>query len=305
MSIVKYLHRRATYFKRLKEKKESINKILNHPNLLNNDVVNIHRTDITNAGDFYCGPHHYFKELKGKSLDIFGYKNKDKSIRDDWSEKIINKSLIIGGGGLLCLSAFNKQMRLFEKLKKKGKKTVIWGAGHNSINRLHFNNLKKYNVNTSSFGLIGVRDYSMKEDWVPCVSCLHPIFDQNIEEDKEIGIILHKNTLTNKKVINTFKGIPSIANNDKFEDIIKFIGRTNTIITSSYHAMYWSILLEKKVLVFPSSSKFFDFKYQPIISNITNYKNDIKKAQSYSGVLEECRNINLKFADKVFDYLGL
>ncbi|MCB0376719.1 MAG: hypothetical protein KDD04_12440, partial [Sinomicrobium sp.] len=78
-------------------------------------------------------------------------------------------------------------MKLFEKLKARGKKTVIWGAGHNSINRFHFDKIRKYNVDTSSFGLVGVRDYGMKEEWVPCASCLHPVFDQRFEEKRAIG----------------------------------------------------------------------------------------------------------------------
>ncbi len=306
MNIIKYLHRRATYFNRLKIKKEAIREVVTHNSLSNKDVVNIHRTDPTNAGDYYCGPHHYFNVLSGKSLDIFDYKNEDGFERDNWSKKIISNSLIIGGGGLLCLSAFSRQMKLFEKLKAKGKKTVIWGAGHNSINRAHFHRkIQKYNVDPDAFGLVGVRDYSMKEEWVPCVSCLHPIFDQKFREKRETGIIFHKKTLKNKSVVREFKDIPSIANNDTLENIIQFIGETQTVITSSYHAMYWAMLLGKKVVVFPSSSKFFDFKYQPVISNIRNYKNDIKKAQSYSGVLEECRAANVNFGNKVFDYLNL
>jgi hypothetical protein len=69
--------------------------------------------------------------------------------------------------------------------------------------------------------------------------------------------------------------------------------------------MYWSFLLGKKVIAIPTTSKFFDFKYQPIISSFETFEQDIKKAPSYSGILEECREVNLKFADKVFDYLNI
>jgi len=65
------------------------------------------------------------------------------------------------------------------------------------------------------------------------------------------------------------------------------------------------MLMGKKTLVIPNSSKFYDFKYQPVISNFDKVLEDLKKAQSYSGVLEECREINKKFAEKVFDYLGI
>jgi hypothetical protein len=57
--------------------------------------------------------------------------------------------------------------------------------------------------------------------------------------------------------------------------------------------------------VFPNSSKFYNFKYKPVISTFTNFEADLKKVQSYSGVLEDCRETNLKFANKAFDYLNL
>jgi hypothetical protein len=67
--------------------------------------------------------------------------------------------------------------------------------------------------------------------------------------------------------------------------------------------MYWSLLLGKKVMVFPSSSKFFDFKYSPVISSFDRFRDDLPKLRRYTGVLEECREVNLAFAEKVFDYL--
>lgn len=305
MNSINYLHRRLTYFKRLKIKKESINKILTHSSLHNKGVVNIHRTDPTNAGDFYCGPHHYFDQLRGKSLDIFDYKSPEDKIRNNWFDKITGNSLIIGGGGLLCRQGFKLQLRLFEQLGEKGKKTVLWGVGHNAKNTRHYGKISTYNINTDKFGLVGVRDYNMKEEWVPCVSCLHPVFDKKFDTENETGIIFHKKTLKNKRILSKFKDFPSIANNAEFEDIIKFIGHTETIISNSYHAMYWAMLMEKKVVVIPNSSKFFNFKYPPVISNFSTFKHDIGKAKSYSGILEECRQINLKFADKVFDYLDI
>ena len=78
-----------------------------------------------------------------------------------------------------------------------------------------------------------------------------------------------------------------------------------TIVTDSYHAMYWSMLLGKKVVVVPNSSKFFDFKYHPVYSSFQDFESQLYKTQSYSGVLAECREVNLKFADKVFDYLNI
>ena len=65
------------------------------------------------------------------------------------------------------------------------------------------------------------------------------------------------------------------------------------------------VLLGKKVLAVPTTSKFYDFKHKPVITTYNDFENDISKAVSYSGLLEECREINLKFADKTFNYLNI
>jgi hypothetical protein len=305
MSISSFFQSKLSHFSRNAQKKEVINRIFNHPNQENNDVVNLHRYDPTNIGDFYCGPHHYFEQLKGKQLDIFDYKREDKTIRDNWFEKITQNALIIGGGGLLNRDGFDKQMKLFEQLGEKGKKTVLWGVGHNSKSSRTYGKVSKYNIETAKFGLVGVRDYGMKNEWVPCVSCLHPIFDTRFEVTNEIGMIFHKKTLNNKSVLKKFEHFPSTSNDAVFEEVVKFIGETDTVLTDSYHAMYWSLMLGKKVMVFPNSSKFYNFKYPPVISSFSNFENDLKKVQSYSGVMDDCRETNLRFAEKTFDYLNL
>jgi len=304
MSLSDFFLNKFSLYNRTARKKEVINRILKNPTQENLDVINLHRYDPTNIGDYYCGVHHYFDELKGKHLDIFDYK-RDDTTRENWFEKITKNSLIIGGGGLLNREGFDLQMKLFEHLGEKGKKTVLWGLGHNAKEKSTYGKISKYNIDTSKFGLVGVRDYGMKEEWVPCVSCLHPIFDEKHEVKNEIGMIFHKKTLNNKSVLKKFQQFPSTANNAVFEDVVTFIGETDIILTDSYHAMYWAMMLGKKVMVFPNSSKFYNFKYQPVISTFANFENDLIKVKSYSGVLEECRESNMKFSEKAFDYLGI
>jgi exopolysaccharide biosynthesis predicted pyruvyltransferase EpsI len=305
MGITRFLQDKLSHFGRSAKKKESIRQVLRAPEQSNNGVVNVHRYDPTNIGDFYCAPHHYFDQLKGTELDIFDYKREDDIVRRNWSQKIIDNSLIIGGGGLLNREGFYMQMDLFEQLGTKGKKTVIWGAGHNSKYRRDFGKLPSYSVDLSKFGLVGTRDYGMSDNWVPCVSCMHPIFDKTYDVKNETGIIFHKKTLRDQAVINKFASFPSTSNDSDFNEVVKFIGETDTILTDSYHAMYWSLMLGKKVMVFPNSSKFYNFKYMPVISSFDRFEQDLKKVHAYSGVMEECREINTKFAHKVFDYLNI
>jgi hypothetical protein len=279
--------------------------VIKNSGLENNDIVNIYRIDKDNVGDFYCSPHLYFEELGKKKIDLLGYKNSDKRITNHWIREVSDNALVIGGGGLMDRNAFEKQLKLFEYLSEKKKRTVIWGAGHNSKYRNDFGKKINYNIDLKKFGLVGVRDYRYHENWVPCVSCMHPFFDKDYTEKQEIGIIYHKDSIKNKGLLKRLDHYPSTSNTSDLDDLISFIGKSNTIVTDSYHAMYWSFLLNKKVLVIPNSSKFYDFKYQPVITTFETFEIDIKKANSYTGILQECREINIKFADRVFDYLNL
>jgi len=269
----------------------------------NKGILNIHRIDPNNVGDLFSSPNHYFEKIDQK-LDIYDYKTLDSFAKENFISKICDNSLIIGGGGLLNRPSFERQMKLFETLAQKGKKTVLWGVGHNEKNKNTFGKVTHYNVDTSKFGLVGVRDYDMKELWVPCASCLHPILDTKASVENEIGLIFHQKTMSNKSIQNKLKDFPSISNSSSLEIMIDFIAKTDTIVTDSYHAMYWAILMEKKVVVTPISSKFFSFKYNPVFSSFDNFPQDIKKTQRYLGVLDECRQINTDFSEKVFDYLG-
>lgn len=304
MSIQKFLYQRLTYFNRMNTKKKVINSVLKE-NQLNNGVINVHGIDDRNAGDWNCGPHLYFDELKERELDISGYKSLDKNITTNYIEKIVNNSLIIGGGGLLNRGSFERQMKMFETLAQNGKKTVLWGLGHNEKDKRNFGKVTKYNIDTSKFGIVGVRDYDMKEEYVPCVSCLHPIMDTKTSVENEVGLIFHKKTLKNKTLLKKLESYPSTSNTIHIEEIVNFIAKTDTVITDSYHAMYWAMLLGKKTVALPNSSKFYSFKYKPAFSDFNNFENEIKNAPRYTGILEECREINLKFSEKVFDYLNL
>jgi hypothetical protein len=285
-------------------KKRIVNTILNTPQK-NIDVINIHRHDFHNVGDYYCAPHLYFDVLKDKVVDISDFRRKNPKVVKNWMSSVSNNSLIIGGGGLLNLRHFEIQMKLFESLSEMGKKIVLWGPGHNAIDYDQFNKNKLYNIDVDKFGLSGTRDFGMTDNWVPCVSCLHPIFDNQYETDQEVGLLFGKKTIKDKALLKRLESYPSTSNTTSLEEMISFIGRSNIIVTDSYHAMYWSFLLGKKVIAIPTTSKFFDFKYPPIISTFETFEQDIKKAPSYSGILEECREVNLKFADKVFDYLNI
>lgn len=284
-------------------KRQTLRKIRNRQQH-NRAVINVHCSNTVNTGDIYCAPHQYFDQLKGTEQDILTYKSEDYEELDHFIQNISDNTLIIGGGGLLNRNAFAKQLRTFEFLTGGTKKMVLWGVGHNNQHEKYFNHITDYNIDVEAFQIAGTRDYSMPGEFVPCVSCLHPIFDRQFDITQETGVVFHKDILGNSEIISKFKDYPTAANNMELEELIPFIGGSEKIITNSYHVMYWSMLLGRKVAVVPNSSKFYDFKYSPVITTFDEALNDIKKADIYDGVLEECREINHNFAEKVFDYLN-
>lgn len=272
----------------------------------NNGVLNIHRIDENNTGDFFCAPYHYFKELQDKSvLDIHDFKSSDKKIRSNYINQTTQKSLVIGGGGLLNRESFEREMKFYENLANKGKKVVLWGVGHNSKVTKGYDKIQEYNIKTANFGLVGTRDINMNCDYVPCVSCMHSIFDVEYTEKHEIGVVFHRDTLNNKFIVDKFKGFPTASNSSSLDYLIRFIGSVESVITDSYHVMYWSMLLNKKVAVIPNSSKFFGFKYKPVITDFDNCLLDIKKSIRHDGIKEESRELNVVFSEKVFNYLNI
>ena len=209
----------------------------------NTGVINVHCLNTPNIGDIYCAPHQYFDELKDKGVDIFDYKHEEAQVRDDFIKKISANSLIIGGGGLLNRNGFKLQMDAFEDLAKRGKKTVLWGVGHNNKFPKTYDKVTNYDVDIDTFGLVGTRDYSLSGEYVPCVSCMHTLFDVSYTVTQEFGVILHKDTVKRPEIVALFKDYPTTSNTTDLEALITFIGSSQKVVTDSYHAMYWSMLM--------------------------------------------------------------
>ncbi|MGB5981875.1 MAG: hypothetical protein WBG46_06990 [Nonlabens sp.] len=279
--------------------------VIKSKKLIGKDVKTIHRLDHRNAGDLYSAPYHYYKELcPDNAVDIYAFKKFKGEKRSKFMDAAINHKLIIGGGGLLNTPTFDAQMKLFEYLSRKGKKVVFWGLGHNSGKHHHDANLE-YNINTEGLDMFSSRDHSKSGDYVPCVSCKHPLLDGDSIVKQELGVVFHKKTLARPHVTTLFDGIPKCDNTQSIENIIDFIKSSEKIITNSYHAMYWSLLLGKKVAVIGKNSKYHDFHNKPIYTTFENSVKDVNKAQSISGLLSECRELNDRFAKKAFEYLEI
>ena len=102
-------------------------------------------------------------------------------------------------------------------------------------------------------------------------------------------------------------GFPKITNQSNIEDIISFIGTKEIILSSTFHGVYWSQLLDKKVSYIQTTdkvnSKFINMKHRIPVCNSKNYYKIINQISSTKGMLSECRKLNDDFYIKVIEML--
>ena len=109
-----------------------------------------------------------------------------------------NKIVIVGGGGLIGANYFTSKIEAI--MNSNTKKIIFWGVGHNihGKKKIELPDYLKY------ADLVGIRDYGLKYQWVPCPSCLHPAFNKNYKTKHKI--VIYENTHFEKLPIT---GYPS------------------------------------------------------------------------------------------------
>ncbi len=291
-------------------------------------LLNIYRKDARNAGDLKSSPFLYFSfNADRESVDIL----KAGEISDLSSYDAV----IIGGGGLLEEKWF---MPILVDIRRNcHAKTIIWGTGLNhhfyeeticfapslavryrqlwdrlSKGRIFGRRLpapkkidsSRHNAWLKTCDLVGVRDYGLPFDWVPCASCMVARLDdyRNITPTHPLIAIDHPDFCKIE-----LSGIPCFSNlGNDFDGILSFIASGETVLCASYHAAYWAILMGRKVIVVPWSEKFQRLKYSvPECLNRRKLKGCIRRAIAYPEALAECRERNRDFASKVANLLGL
>ena len=191
-------------------------------------------------------------------------------------------AIIIGGGAVI--QKLNRQSLRFDV------PSVIWGAGHTKRGLLQ---QPEYTLQ-AHYDLIGVRDAGTQYRWVPCCSCLSPLFDQQYPLTREF--VVYQNTLTSS--------LPGAdLGNDCLDlaHVISTLASAETVITSSYHGAYWATLLKRRVVAIPFGSKFYGLKHLPTMAT---WADRFKiPGRQHLTALQECREATMAFAADVRAFL--
>jgi len=298
-------------------------------------ILNIYYKDAKNAGDLKSSPLGYFRfEAEQDSVDLREIgKGFDLSPYD---------GVIIGGGGLL---ADYFMQFLTQTGKTRRGKLIVWGAGLNNHFHSHTlcfapslaarqrwywegvlrKILGKHSPRTlvpampppnddpisrqrlvwlKTCDLAGIRDYVTEFDWVPCPSCMDGRLDFHRKVTPKHALV----TIDHPDYCRIeLKGVPHFSNlNNDFESILAFLASGETVLSSSYHATYWAMLLGRKVIVVPWSEKFLTFKHPvSVCFKVGELRACMAQARAFPEALDECRQQNRDFAARAAKLLGL
>jgi hypothetical protein len=297
------------------------------------EFIVVHRVDKNNVGDMASNPLRYFKpDGNYLTVDVGQY------AANSFSSDI---PVIVGGGGLIGNELFEANLRKVctpsdinqlneiwkkkwdlsdpdnlavhteftekfqtliaetkQKVSTKRSLRVIWGAGINT-NGYKKKGSAEWPDWMSDFDLVGIRDWAQPHPWVPCASCMSPAFDKQYTQTNDIIIFEHK-----KQLINEWPdiSIPRFVNSgNNLEQTIALLGSAKTVITNSYHGVYWATLLGKKVICIGAwSSKFAHYRHRPtFINNWSQLEEAIETTMPHLGALEESRQANKAFWEKI------
>lgn len=262
-----------------------------------NNIIFTNVSYLGNAGDYWSSPLKYynFEEKNVNQIHFLDFWDPITNTIND-SYKIKDKIIVIGGGGLLSDNGYYLRDTINYLLENN--KIIFWGVGVNTFRKPNFSFLNHKNILLS-----GIRDYDylITNNYVPCPSCKISLFDDEYEINSEIGIIehpIHPIHIT---------GIPKISNSSDIIQLISFIGSKEIIITSSYHGVYWSQIMGKKVLYYVENEvpnyKFFTLKNRVTTCNSSDWIKKTNNLTSVVGFKKECREINDDFYMKVLELI--
>ena len=245
-------------------------------------IINYSRCDDRhNVGDAHSSPLRYFD---------FGRPVLYRDILTVAASSVFSdprQPVIVGGGGLFFPRWTEKIRRLTERCIGP---LIVWGAGVNEHHKVT-SALPEY---LRRFNLVGIRDFGLGYEWVPCASCMHHGFDKPRTIKHEIVVYSHHCHLL------PLREFPSLANNSMdLVTVLDFLGSADVILTNTYHGAYWGILLGRKVIAFPFSSRFHYLKYKIPLCSWQTWRDFVRHARTFPGALAECRAANIRFGGRV------
>ncbi len=248
-------------------------------------IVFSHIRNTPNSGDFASCPAQWFDFP-------------DHRVQN-YDEPIGNATAVIYGGGTM-----NNWLRGQTSPKVP---SIAWGIGssrHGDTDPW---------PDPHGFDLVGVREWSEDREraglWAPCASCMSPLFDVDYLDSpvqREAVLFVNASPVMKERFPVAVGGLPMMENDRPMAEIVAFLGSAQTVVTNSYHGIFWATLLGRKVVAVSYSSKFYGFRHPPAYSRNggLDWRERAEEAQVYPDALAECRMATRAFHRRVMDVIG-
>lgn len=191
----------------------------------------IHRRDRHNAGDMASNPQLYFDWLNDwQVIDIAGL---------NWFD-LTDAHVILGGGGLLYddFSPF-----MYQIIGSKLKSLTLWGIGRNRHGRDDTDLPRFAEQLFEKADLIGLRDCMIEDDWIPCPSVMHPLFDVQRQPSGKIAVQHREERFR----WNAPADFLEVKMKGDIGTLIDEIASAEIVMSSSYHGALWGLCAGAKV----------------------------------------------------------
>lgn len=247
-----------------------------------NEIFNFFHSTADNVGDRMCGPAQY----------LWPGKVRNRPFRSSPTRRL--QSVIVGGGQI-----YSDLESILAKIRTNNPSAAIvgWGIGLPQRGSRDSDVLKT----VRQFSAFGTRNYDWRDelDFVPCASCLSPLFDLARAPAHEVVVYLHRKK---PQPENIPPGIPVLSNvMQSPSKVIDFIASGDTVVTSSYHGVYWAQLLGRRVVCIPYNEKFATLQHLPVMSTPQQWTNALRTAIRSEPLLDEYREINRAFSRKAME----
>lgn len=267
--------------------------------------LSVFRMDRKNVGDLWSVPARFFS-LNART---------ERDLISDQPLPNLPGMVIVGGGGL-GRKGFDDYLRKLARPDRKYR-LIAWGVGADSLTvkggmlpgPQDMASLLSY---FDGFDAIGTRIHSAdgyggdaRFSWVPCASCMSPLFDElrSIAPREGIGVYEHlrepvmPHLAKGNRIWNKFFPAYPVDSN-RGSDLrakLAFLARFETIVTNSYHGVYWATLLNRKVVCLPFKNGLFSFRHSPAYFGADGLRAALDRARSFPDALSECRDANTRF----------
>lgn len=244
--------------------------------MLDTVLMNLRKTQ--NVGDLACSPAEYFDFGAAK-------------VRDIRTRAPPCRRAVLGGGQI-----YQQVLDAAIYGTAQAQARAVWGVGISKHNTQDIT----FDILKASCALISTRNWGVPGcEYVPCASAMSPLFDAPAAPAHEAVLFAHARK---SEGVMRPEGIPCQDNHTgTLAEAVRFLASGETVVTNSYHGTYWAMLLGRRVLCLPFSSKFRQFRDNPVFADPADWLQDLPRAEARPDLLEDARSRNTAFYHKVLE----